>query len=76
MNADRRKLLDKAINALGEAKEAIDTVKNQEQESFDNLNENLQQSEKGSAMEEAVSNLETASDSIDEIISHIEEAKA
>lgn len=60
MNNDRRKV-------LAEAKDLI------EQESFDNLPEGLQQSERGEQMEENVSNLESSMNSLDEVISCLEE---
>lgn len=44
------------------------------QEAFDNLPEGLQCSERGEAMEEAISNLEEAYDGMDDIISSVEAA--
>ena len=76
MNNTKRKELKKAIDLLEEAKSRIETIMNEEQEGFDNLNEGLQQSMSGQAMEEAVGNMETAIDSIDDAISYIEEAQA
>ena len=102
MNNDRRKSLNGAIDRLKEAAQAIDwdrvkgiledaksdieTIKDEEQEYYDNMPENMQGGEKGEkaqeavqAMEDALSALEDAMGSdlvekLEEAISKIEEA--
>ena len=88
MNNDRRKQLRKAIELINEAKlkidEAytiVDSCADDEQDAFDNLSENLQCSERGNAMENAIASLEEARDGLDEmsesadsVCSSIEEA--
>ena len=74
MNNFKRKRLNEAIELLEQAKVLIDEVKEEEQTSFDNLSEGLQQSEKGVKMEEAITLLEESVDSIDEILPKIQEA--
>lgn len=51
----------------------ISDIKDDEQESFDNLSEGLQQAENGQAMEEAIGNLETADGAVDEVLEKIAE---
>lgn len=76
MNANRRKELNKAISALESIKETIDRLTEEEQEAFDNMPESLQESERGTKAEEAISNLTDAScyitDAIDYITTSIE----
>jgi uncharacterized protein YhaN len=64
MNASRRKELNKLINELEDISTRIEGIKDEEQESFNNLPESLQYAEKGERMEEIISLLE---DSISEI---------
>jgi exonuclease VII small subunit len=66
MNKDRRKslaealaLIDQAEALLQQASEAVDEVRDEEQEAFDNLPESLQDGERGQQMQEAVSSLES-----------------
>ncbi len=74
MNQDKRKELAKAIELLEEAKTIIEDIQNQEQECFDNLSENLQQSERGQRFEEIASQLGDAVCNIDDLISEVESA--
>ena len=46
----------------------------EEQEGFDNLPEQFQESEKGESMETAVDSMESALDAIDEAKDHVEDA--
>ena len=72
MNKIRRKDLERAIKMLEDARDIIDTCKNEEQEAFDNLPEGFQQSDRGEAMEAAVSEMDDAIDEIDRIIDSIQ----
>ena len=74
MNNVRRKELDNIIEELELLKQKIEFIMDDEQECFDNLSEGLQQSMRGQQMEEAVANLSLAVDSIDEVVSFIEDA--
>jgi len=86
MNAQRRKsiqqvidILYKAQDIISEANWEIDSIKDEEQEAYDNLPENLQYSEKGEKMEEAIDNLDNAhennlEDDIQDIIDYLESA--
>lgn len=76
MNKRKRALLQKAINALDVASEYINTVIEDEQESLDNMPDNLNESERYSCMEEAIEQLEEAIEHIDDAKENIENASA
>lgn len=60
MNAERRTKISKLAESLRATIAEIESVRDAEQEAFDNLPEGLQQSEKGQASEQAVTDLESA----------------
>lgn len=74
MNKTRRAELSKAESLLNEAKELIESVQSEEQDSYDNLPESLQNGDKGQAMSEAIDNLEQAASCIDDAITSINDA--
>ncbi len=74
MNNKRRKKLKQAISLLDSVYEIIFQVAEEEQDCFDNLPENLQESDRGEKMEEAISELENAAEKIDEGKESIENA--
>lgn len=76
MNNKRRSRIDRAIDYLEPSLNIIRDILLEEQDAYDNLPENLQDSEKGSTMEDCIQNLEDALDSIEEAISYLEEAKS
>ena len=73
MNAMQRKTLQGYVESLGEIKNAIDEMTEEEQDKYDNMPEGLQESERGEAMQEAIDNLESASSSLEEAIDYINE---
>lgn len=75
MNKQRRVRLSEAHSLLGKAASIVEAVKDEEQDSFDNLPESLQCSERGEAMEEAVDELQIAIDSIEDALGHIDSAQ-
>lgn len=74
MNKARRKELSRAVELLKEAQSIIESCRDEEQEYMDNMPENLQESEKYYAAEEAVNNMDEAYDEIDEAINSVESA--
>ena len=74
MNKDRRKEIQDIINRMAELeslrdelKEAIEAVRDEEQEYYDNMPEGLQGSDRGYAAEEAISNLDEAISALEDI---------
>lgn len=74
MNKERRKDLAHAVDILSEAqgkiqeaRDIVDTAYNDESEYRDNMPENLQESDKYYAAEEACNALESALESLDEL---------
>lgn len=82
MNKKRRKQIDELVKRLGKVKDAmnglttdIETLRDEEQESFDNRSESLQQSADGQTAQQAAENLSSAADSsqtIDDTIDELE----
>lgn len=75
MNKERRKSIDYIIAKLDELEERIDALINEEQDSLDNLPDNLQESTRAERMQEAIENLEYAIDSIEETITNLQDAQ-
>ena len=76
MNGRRREKLRKASEYLGFAKELIEKALDEEQDTLDNLPENLSESGRAAKMENAVDSLEDASSGIDDVIDSVREAMA
>lgn len=74
MNNERRVLLRKAIALIYEAEKLVESVRDDEQDSMDNIPENLQGSVLYDTMEDAVDSLESALDAIDTARDEIENA--
>jgi len=62
----RAKRLEEAINSINSAKEIVEELKNEMQEWYDNMPENLQSSDKADRIQECVSSLEEVSSSLDD----------
>lgn len=67
MNKPRRKELQKALELLEQARDIIEVAMEEEQEAYDNLPESIQEGDMGYTMDENISDLMTAVDSIDEL---------
>lgn len=74
MNKKRRKSIEDIINKIEELKIDIETIKDEEQEAYDNMPEGLQCSQMCENMESAISSLEYAYDSLDDAINNLNEA--
>lgn len=72
MNKIRRKQLQQAIELMEQAKAILEDVRDQEQESFDNMPEGLQCSERGETMEETIYNLDEAFGTIEDMVETLE----
>lgn len=76
MNNNRRKIIDRIAASLGDLLVEIENLKTEEEESWENLPEGLQQSERGECMQEAASNLSEAYDAVESARDYLETAKA
>lgn len=74
MNKENRKQLNEALNLIEQANGIIESVKDDEQDKFDNMPENLQGSERGERLESIISELEYAVDNLNDCRDNIEEA--
>jgi hypothetical protein len=75
MNNQWRKELDKAFDMLEEAKSIIEIIKDEEQDSYDNMPESLQNGEKGEKAQESINNLEEAINVLYTAMGNVETAK-
>ncbi len=66
MNKARKKKLQEAFAIIEQAKSILETVKNEEQESFDNLPEQFQSGARGEEMEGYIEILEEAFGHLDD----------
>lgn len=73
MNKQRRSQITKIIERLEAINEDIDNILCEEQESYDNLPESLQESSRGEAMTEAIEALESSYSSVEEAIDYLNE---
>lgn len=76
MNEQRRKGLRAVINKLEEARNTIESLKDEEQDAYDNLPEGVQSGERGDTMMEAIDNLDCAVSSIEDAIGYVDDATA
>lgn len=73
MNKERRKRLAEAFEKIGEVKEIIESVKNEEQEAYDNLPENFQNGERGEEMQGYIEMLDEAYGYLDDAESVVDQ---
>ena len=74
MNAERRKAITAVQEAIGNAQAEAESLRDEEQEAFDNLPELFQQGDKGETMQNAIDALEQAISSLEEAVSSLNEA--
>lgn len=60
--------IDFANKTLKEASKKLSSILNEEQDAFDNMPEGLQSSYRGMCSEDAIDNMEEASEKLDEVI--------
>lgn len=73
MNKIRRKRIQEAISKLEEAKQILEEVQVEEQDSFDNLPGSLQDSEKGEQLSDNISFLDDVVSDLDDQMGQLEE---
>lgn len=73
MNKERRNKILKVIADIGQIKEKLQEILNEEEMVFDNMPENLQCSMRGEESEESIEYMNEAVDSLDNAIEQLEE---
>ena len=68
MNKTQRNQIEKWIDSINEIKEGVDSMIEEENEKYDNMPENLQESERGEQMQNGIEDLEAAVSSLEEAI--------
>lgn len=74
MNNNRRKQIQEAVQELEHIKSVFENIRDEEQEYFDNMPENMQGGDKGQSSESAISSLDDVINSIEESITSAEES--
>ena len=73
MNKDRRNRLDEAVSTLQDTLMVIEDIHAEEEEAYDNLPENLQESERGEQMSEYIDTLDEAIGSLEDVICNLQD---
>lgn len=73
MNKARRKELASIVELIEEARERLESVKDEEQEDFGNMPESLQDSERGETMQEYIDTMEELLDALDDGVDELQE---
>ena len=76
MNNNRRARIQALIDKLEDIKEDIDSIKDEEQGYYDNMPESIQAGERGDKAQEAIDNLESTLDYLNDVTGFLEEALA
>lgn len=71
MNKQRRKIISECTLQIEQIKSTLEDVKMDEEFAFDNMPENLQGSERGEEMEEAIDCLEEVMNTLDDAIEQL-----
>ena len=75
MNKDRRARISALQAQLQDIMSALDEIRNEEQEAYDNLPESFQYGERGDAMTDAIDNLDEAASTLEDVDSYLDDAK-
>lgn len=71
MNNQRRKILNKIAEGIENLQYELEEVINEERDSFDNMPENLQDSDRGRISEEAIDIMEEAASALEDVINNL-----
>lgn len=71
MNKQRRAAIAKIIDKINQNKDELQSVLDDEEYAYDNLNEGLQATEMGQTMEEAIDVLEDVIEGLDEVTNNL-----
>ena len=75
MNNRQRKKIDTMLSKLEKIQGEINDMSAEEQEKYDNLPESIQDSDRGSDMENSIEYLDEAANLIDDVIDNLNSAK-
>ena len=75
MNKARRKAIAEVRDILESATSNLEVIRDEEQESFDNLPDGIQESERGEKMSECIEYLEEAIENLGEASDNLDESK-
>lgn len=73
MNKQRRAAIAKVIDKINQNKDELQSILDDEEFAFDNLNEGLQATEMGQTMEEAIDVLGEAIEGLDEVTGNLDD---
>lgn len=76
MNNNRRARIQALIYKLNDIQSDIEIIKDEEQEYYDNMPESIQAGERGDKATEAIENLESTLDYLNDVTGFLEEALA
>lgn len=73
MNNARRKEIRSIISGIEEIKDKLDSIRDDEQEYYDNIPENLQESARAQNSEEAIDSMDNVISSLEDAVGELEE---
>ena len=73
MNKERRNRLNHVLVALDEQRLELENIQSDEQESYDNMPESLQYSERAEAIQENIDDLDSCISDLDNIIENLQD---
>lgn len=68
MNKARRKWLEKVSEMIANAKEQLEQIRDEEQESYDNIPESLQETDRANTIYENIDYLDTMASDLEDIL--------
>ena len=74
MNKDRRLRIRSVIETIQECVDTVSSIRDEEEMAMDGLPENLQYSDRYTAMEDAAGYLESAESALEEAVQNLEDA--
>lgn len=74
MNKDRRLRIRSVIQTIHECVDTVSSIRDEEEMAMDGLPENLQYSDRYTAMEDAAGYLESAESALEEAVQNLEDA--
>ncbi len=73
MTETNQRILDNCLTAIQEAYDTLTEVREEEDMAYDELPESIREGERGDEMMDAIATLEVVTDSLEDIISNLED---